>query len=240
MNIIHHRFDTIDSTRLWVKEHSNELDADALTVVSALEQTTGQGKFGRGWVSPHGANILTTLALFTNPAPNLILVWAMAVIEVLEKLNLNPCFKWPNDIQINGKKLGGTLCEITSIKGKNLIALSLGLNVNIDQSQAATIDQPATSLFIETGKNLEIKPLLDEIIEAFLPKLSLFEKSGFTPFAKRFEKFISFKKGQKVRFDNYQQVLEGLFHSVGSDGSIKLELLPDHKIHTFFAGEFLD
>ncbi len=60
------RFDTIDSTHTWGKKNIYTLDLDALTCVSALEQTAGIGRHQRTWLSPKGLNIHATLC-FTLP-----------------------------------------------------------------------------------------------------------------------------------------------------------------------------
>lgn len=232
MEIKYLHFESINSTRLWVKEHEKELKEDTLTVVSALEQTAGQGKFGRVWHSTKGDNILCTVTFFADTAPNIILVWALSAIDVIEKLGLAPRFKWPNDIQIDGKKLGGVLCDKMNT---GLVALSLGLNVNM--SDLSTIDQRATSLFNETGKTFEVDKLLKDIVETFHSKLSLFWEKGFAPFTDRFSELITFQKGEKIHFDDYQKEHIGLFHSIGTDGALILELLPDHKLKRFLSGE---
>ena len=71
----------------------------------------------------------------------------MAVAQALESLQLKPRLKWPNDLLLSGKKVCGILCETT----EGWVVLGIGLNVNMDAEELAQIDQPATSLLIETS-----------------------------------------------------------------------------------------
>ena len=75
--------------------------------------------------------------------------------------------KWPNDLFIGNKKMGGILTEIVD----QVILIGIGLNINTQEGALQEINQPATSLFIETGKLYDLPPLIGEIAETLIQAL---------------------------------------------------------------------
>src|SRR5690606_9971485 len=86
-------------------------------VIVAEEQTAGRGRLGRSWISPFGEGLFASLLLRPPlrpaEAPKLTLVAAVAVQRaVSEVCGLEAKIKWPNDLELNGKKLCGILVEL--------------------------------------------------------------------------------------------------------------------------------
>ena len=80
-------------------------------------QTAGKGRRGRRWVSPFGRNIYLTYGRFIgrqlSELGGLSLVVGMLVVDVLRSMGLERVgLKWPNDIVLDGGKLGGILIEL--------------------------------------------------------------------------------------------------------------------------------
>lgn len=106
-------------------------------VALAEEQTAGRGRAGRGWASPPGLGLWMTLLLRPNPeaatAPFSLLA-GLACAEALDAV-LPPGavrLKWPNDLVVQGRKLGGILCEATW-DGPTMTALVVGVGINVLQ-----------------------------------------------------------------------------------------------------------
>jgi BirA family biotin operon repressor/biotin-[acetyl-CoA-carboxylase] ligase len=103
------------------------------TVVLADEQVVGRGREGRRWHSPPGAGIL--LGYLHRPAQApiagvLALRVGMAVGQALAALGFEPRLKWPNDVVMGDKKVGGILCEArTASGGAGWVGIGVGLNV---------------------------------------------------------------------------------------------------------------
>jgi BirA family biotin operon repressor/biotin-[acetyl-CoA-carboxylase] ligase len=226
-------FTTIDSTNVYAKLHRNEFARDEITCITADEQTAGRGKFNRPWLSPKGANIYATF-FFTLPQSTIHLtslaqVLSFSIAIVLQ--DLNPAIKWPNDIQLSGKKLGGVLCEVIFQPEITAVILGFGLNVNIDADYLKQIDQPATSLLIETGRQWNKQELLEKIQRQFEIDLHTFKQSGFTPFHSLIQSKLSNKL---VRFQDGKNEIVGIYKSLNEDGSLNITL-PDgthQKIYT--------
>jgi BirA family biotin operon repressor/biotin-[acetyl-CoA-carboxylase] ligase len=115
--------------------HSLAADgAEAGTVVLAGEQTGGRGSRGRGWQSPPGGLWLS--ALFRPRAAAGVEVFGLrvglAVANALETLGLGVpvAIKWPNDLMVGDRKVGGILCE-ARWQGESLTWVVAGVGINV-------------------------------------------------------------------------------------------------------------
>jgi BirA family biotin operon repressor/biotin-[acetyl-CoA-carboxylase] ligase len=238
-NCVRIHFDCIDSTNTYAKTHSREFDPDQITCITADEQTAGRGRFQRSWISPPKVNLYTTFYFRLPPkTPHLISlaqVLAFSLASILIQNGLQPRIKWPNDIQLNGKKLSGVLCETFFSEHFVEIFLGIGINVNMEASALADVGQPATSLKIETGKTWDKQKLLHQLEKQFLADLEQFEKSGFFPFHTPFENLLAYR-GQTIRCFDGKKEWVGICYSLTSDGQLNLRL-PDGSMHTVISGE---
>lgn len=160
------KFDTIDSTQLWAINNLDSFDLTDITCISAKQQSTGIGTKGRSWFSPPG-NMYTTFVFKAEQHMNLAQIMSLSLLEVLKKHSISVQLKWPNDIMLGSKKLGGALCNI-----KNDIAL-LGIGMNVNCTNLDHIDQPATSLQIKTGKTWDVDTLIEKLAYQFESDLKL-------------------------------------------------------------------
>ena len=102
------------------------------TVVIADSQTAGKGRAGKRWASPPGRGLWISFLVEGDPdfPPTLVpILVGLAAIRTLERLcpSLRPGIKWPNDIEVEGRKLGGILCEGT---GAGTVVIGVGLNLS--------------------------------------------------------------------------------------------------------------
>ncbi len=161
---------TIGSTNDEAKLLADSGAPEGLLVV-AEEQTAGRGRTGRSWITPLGQAIAISLVLRPNRLPadqatQLTMLAGLAVCQAVEQVTaLRPQLKWPNDILLSGKKVGGLLLE-TALRGDQLdyAVLGLGLNVSFAPPPEA-VDFPATSLQAEAHAEVERLPLLHGILE---------------------------------------------------------------------------
>jgi BirA family biotin operon repressor/biotin-[acetyl-CoA-carboxylase] ligase len=136
-------------------------------LVVAGEQTAGRGRLGRRWLAPAGTSLLCSLQL--RPAvpserlPELTGVAARACAEAIAALTgLEPELKFPNDVLLGGRKVAGILAEAREQR----VVLGLGVNVNVPADELPQeVDLPATSLLVETGRELDRADLLAELLE---------------------------------------------------------------------------
>jgi len=232
MHEIH--FESIDSTSTYAKTYGNAFPSDQITCITADEQTAGHGRFNRPWASPKGVNIYASfyfrLPQNTKHLTSLAQVMTSSMAAVLT--HLNPKIKWPNDIQLNGKKVCGVLCELT-FQGEEVIAiLGVGVNVNMEMSDLQKIDKPATSLKAVTGHTWDQAELLKKLQKQFENDLEKFKKEGFDPFHDFFERSLCYK-GEEIRCFDGKKEWVGTYHSLNEDGGLNIRL-PDQTIHTIY------
>jgi len=120
---------TNDVARAWALE-----GAPAGAVVIAEEQTAGRGRHGRVWMAAPGSSLLLSVVLRPALPPEALarvtLLGAVALAEALAALGLQPGIKWPNDVQLGGRKVAGILAEAVW-EGEALRAVVLGIGVNV-------------------------------------------------------------------------------------------------------------
>jgi BirA family transcriptional regulator, biotin operon repressor / biotin---[acetyl-CoA-carboxylase] ligase len=101
------------------------------TAVLAETQTGGRGREGRGWASPPGGLYLSVLLRPRFPHVSVLpLAGGVAVAEAAAELHVEAALKWPNDVQVAGRKLAGILAEASAgPAGVDWVAVGIGVNV---------------------------------------------------------------------------------------------------------------
>ena len=136
-------------------------------LVTADEQTAGRGRLGRRWLAPAGTSLLCSLQLrptvTSERLPELTGVASRACADAIAALTgLEPELKFPNDLLVRGRKVAGILAEAR----EGRVVLGIGVNVNVSPEQLPQeVELPATSLLVETGRELERAELLAELLK---------------------------------------------------------------------------
>lgn len=207
-------------------------------VVVADEQTAGRGTKGRIWVSPPAQSIHTTLIVRPSASQlsRLSIVSAVAASDAVRQVSsLSPTLKWPNDVQVEQRKLGGILIEAEWRDGSPRYALvGIGLNVNFDPAPwSSVIDRPATSLMVELGERQAREPLLAALYNAFEQRLAQADSDELhQTWADRLDTL-----GQSVTVTRAGgEALNGVATSVASDGALIVQS-ETGATHRLIAGE---
>ena len=145
------------------------------TVVVADRQSAGRGRRGRSWQAPAGKSLLCSIILRPRlapaQAPQLTMLAAVAAVQAIRQLGAPAVIKWPNDILLNGRKLGGILVE-TEISGERLAhaIIGMGINANVPAAGLAALSAQATSLLVETGHSVSRPRLLRLVLDELFPR----------------------------------------------------------------------
>lgn len=187
-------FELIDSTNSWAKNNASFLEQEGLTCVLAEQQTRGKGRYSRRWYSPIGNLYLSLFFSYPDklPFPPYMShqVFAVSAAQLLHKLKIPVRIRWPNDLMLEDKKLGGILTEVFHYEGRVGIVIGTGLNINMTEEQLKKIDQPANSILNYTKKQGEKEFILSSLIDIFRQNLALLEERGFSPFQEEYNSLL--------------------------------------------------
>ena len=242
-------FQTINSTNTYARELAEKSSASG-SVILAEQQTAGRGRRGKNWVSPFAANIYLSIVWdFEQGAQaleGLSLAIGVAVKRALTTHGVQGVkLKWPNDIYVEQKKLGGILLEmIGDPAGHCSVIVGVGLNVTMPASQANAIDQDWTDVTTElqdqqspgAGATVPARNnLAAALISEILPLLSTFQAQGFAAYRDEWQAADAFY-GQAAVISTPKQSIAGIVKGVETNGALRLEL-EGGKIESFIGGE---
>jgi BirA family biotin operon repressor/biotin-[acetyl-CoA-carboxylase] ligase len=217
----------VDSTNRYLLEEY-DLGADGVHGCLAETQTAGRGRRGRTWSSPAGANLylslLRTYASVPKCVEGLSLVAGIAVARALKSLDVRAvALKWPNDIQIGGKKLGGILIETSGASvGSWRVVTGVGINIDMPRDGGTSIDQPWTDLArhgAHPGRNRLAARVLGELIMA----ANQFAESGLETFMGEWQQLDALR-GREVALDGAGGTRWGTARGVDSNGALLVEI----------------
>ena len=162
-------FDVVESTNSEAKRLARQ-GAPEGTLVIAESQTKGRGRLRRLWVSPPGKGLYLSVILRPKIppqwGPRITLTAGVALASALQERGITPGLKWPNDVMIGHRKVGGILTEASY--GKNglfFVVVGVGVNVNTDVKDFPTsIRDLATSLSLSSGKAMSRLGLLQALL----------------------------------------------------------------------------
>ena len=158
-----HRFDAVDSTNTQAKRAAAQ-GAPHGTVIVADQQTGGRGRMGRSFSSPAGMGAYLSVILRPECPPDALMhltcAAGLAAHNAVNRLcGVSADIKWPNDLVVNGKKLGGILTETAFDGHSGLLAYAIvGIGINCLQKPTDFPDEIrniATSLFQLTGTSVD-------------------------------------------------------------------------------------
>lgn len=226
----------VDSTMTLARELADG-GAPAGTVVLADAQSAGRGRLGRSWVSEPGVNLYFTAVL--RPSLELLRQLAMltplAVAEGIEAAaGVTAEIKWPNDVQIGGRKVCGALIDAEVRGEERAVALvGIGINVNFDPTTVPELREIATSLRAALGRPLPREEVLIAVLERMAALLDLCARGGSVREAWK-ERLNTL--GREIALRAGDRIERGRAVDVSDDGGLVLALA-DGSRRVFAAGE---
>lgn len=234
-------FDRVSSTNDVAWQAARRADSDGL-VVLAEEQTAGRGRFGRAWLSPPGGSLLFSLLLLGLPvgdefANRMVMAASLAMAEAVRHvLDLPATIRWPNDLYLHGRKVGGILLESRAGKSGGAgqgpcadVVLGIGLNCNqLPHDLPAPIRQTAGSLAMETGRAVDRTALMRAALERLEARVvGDWESADAAAAARRLhEEYLSFldHEARRVRIRRDGQTMEATVRDVDPLAGLIVEL----------------
>lgn len=224
------RIETVDetgSTNADLIERGRAGEDEGLVLVADM-QREGHGRLGREWVSPIGANILCSVlarpALAPEKVPLLTVAAGLAGRGGIEKATgLVPELKWPNDLMVGGKKLGGILTESVSSGGAvEFAVIGAGINVNWSASDIpAEIKEIATSISEELGGRADRQAILHAYLVELDQAITLLERDEDALISRYREGCSTIGRDVSVRSD--ERLFEGEATGIDAHGRLLVE-----------------
>ncbi|MCF6186067.1 MAG: biotin--[acetyl-CoA-carboxylase] ligase [Desulfobulbaceae bacterium] len=210
------------------------------TVVWALEQSGGRGQYRRRFSSPVGGLYFSLILRPDLPSERLPLVTLAAGVGCCLCLEQNcavaPLLKWPNDLYVNGKKLGGILTEGLPLVGpeRPMVVVGVGLNVNSTSSDYPEELRPAvTTLADTTKKTFDLQRLLESLVDAILHQVHTLKENRVKLLAQWDRR--DYLKEQSMQWSNGRSVISGIGQGVQSDGRYSM-IDASGVLHSILAG----
>ena len=230
-----HLFDHVDSTNT-IARRQIESQVGSGYVCMAEMQTQGRGRLGRQWVSPFGRNMyLSAIWEFQGGAvvlEGLSLAVGVAMCRAIKSFGVEDVMlKWPNDILLGGRKVGGILLEMLG-DPVGCCQVVIGVGINFAMPEEAAIDQPWSDL--GGHKTVTRNALAGRVLSELLPLLSSYADTGFQHYKPEWEGYDA-HHGKKVQLLTPGKVVEGIASGVSDSGAICLEI--DGKRSFFSGGE---
>jgi BirA family transcriptional regulator, biotin operon repressor / biotin---[acetyl-CoA-carboxylase] ligase len=216
-----HFFKT-DSTNRVAMELGHAGEAEGAVVI-AEEQTAGRGRAGRTWHSERGTGLYFTLLLRPRlspaQAPLLTMLAGIAAHSAISaQTGVAPELKWPNDLLLGSRKIGGILTEMHAEPSQvRFVIIGCGINVN-QENFPAELSDVATSLRRETGRSHSRLELLVRLLAEFETDYNRFLREGPAVVIERFQQVSTFANGKRVRVDNGVHSYAGVTAGLSPEG----------------------
>ena len=230
----------IDSTNEEAKRHIDKGVVCHGSVIWARQQTAGKGRLGRVWESPNVGNVYFSMIIEPDYAraslPQYSPFMACVLVSVISWYFDNPSevqYKWPNDILISGKKVGGILLELYGA-GKNQ-RLIIGIGINVETAPRKTFF-PATSMREEGITDANDLNIINRILSEYDVWWQFWHDKGFPLLIKELKKSL-YGVGKMVRVQfTPDKSIDGICRGIDDNGFLLLE---DNQgqIKTYHAGD---
>jgi BirA family biotin operon repressor/biotin-[acetyl-CoA-carboxylase] ligase len=205
------------------------------SIAGAEQQTAGQGRLGRTWLSEPTHGLYCTFVLRPDVPPQqmpvVTLALGLAVADTVRLLGGVECdLKWPNDVLVGKRKLAGILTQYQ----EGAVLAGIGINVNqprFPEDLAAV----ATSLRIETGREHRREPMLVYLAGAVDSYTRTLVTGGVDPIRRLFAAASSWVDGRRVTVDAPDGLITGTTAGLTREGFLEVQR-DDGTVVTVHAG----
>ena len=233
-------YETVGSTNTVAAELFEKTSEGA--VVLADGQEKGRGRLGRTWISPAGVNIHMSVILRPKielrDATLITIMAAVACATGLRKATgLDVSIKWPNDLTVSGRKLGGILTDLKTEKGTIVAAIvGIGINVNSDTDAfPGEVNKIATSVKKETGNLYSREEIAIAVLDEMNKWYTILQGGDNNMLLSEWKRLTS-TLGKKVAVIVGEETLNGVAEAIDDEGRLLLKL-PSGEIKRISSGD---
>lgn len=212
--------DSVSSTNTWLREQP----AAAVCQLAITDwQGAGRGRHEREWLSPPGRQLTFSVRRDVTEGPwpwqGLALAVGVEIAEAIEGLGIPVRLKWPNDLWLNGAKLGGILVELDAASdGPSSIIVGVGLNEFLTRAERDGLDRPVSDLSAYAASYTRLQ-LLYALIERLIRLLNEYAARGLEAWIDRWHR-LDLLNGQEVRFELAGRQVTGIAQGIDAQGCL--------------------
>jgi BirA family transcriptional regulator, biotin operon repressor / biotin---[acetyl-CoA-carboxylase] ligase len=197
-----HVYDSLESTNSWLSGRLREGAATGGEVCLAETQTAGRGRRGRSWNSPAGGSLYLSLAwraLREDPDSGAAtLAIGVAVADALNEIaGAQVGLKWPNDLYVDKRKLGGILVELVNRGNERYWVVGIGINLSAPQMDPAPSPWPAGLDEFWSAAAQNRNHLAGAVVDYVLQACARYEDAGFAVLQQRWSAY-DLTRGQEI------------------------------------------
>lgn len=219
--------------------------ADRPRLVFAEIQRAGRGRRGRSWIAPFGSGLTFSMGWTFTETPaglsSLSLAVGAALVRRLRDLGADQAMlKWPNDLLVFGRKLGGLLIQLRAESGAGASAvIGLGLNLQLSEATRAGIERPGVLAVADLAEAIHgplpgRNALAASLAAAMLDALQRFAAGGFDPFIEDWRSFDALRDAPVMLLQGDERI-EGIARGADRDGALLLEV--GSRLERFYSGD---
>lgn len=218
-------FESLGSTQDEIKSGIDQKIYSHGSIVRALRQSAGRGRYARVWDDGGAGNLAVSIAL--KPDINLLqwgsfsLVTGLSLVEAIDLDGL--ILKWPNDILLGGQKVGGILCEVY----QDYFIIGMGVNVAHAPDGAACL-----------GGAFHAEDLLDQFVNVLKENYRYWNQYGFDQVLEKRWQDRAYPIGSNMSVKIADHHYHGIFKGLGDFGSLLLGL-DDGRIKIITSGDIV-
>lgn len=221
----------VNSTQSWAHDAGGKRGS----VFLADFQTGGYGRLRREWESPAGKNVMMTFLDAPPADPSLVsqltLVAGVACARALKECGTPVYLKWPNDLYVQKKKIGGILCESN---GKT-VRVGIGINVNSSAEEFTKELQPLlTSMSAETAREKSREAVIAAILNHYEVARERYDRLGVDTILEDWSG-LTFPLGTAITIQQDGTVERALYKGLSPEGYLLADV--SGKIVTVIAGD---
>ena len=206
-------FETISSTNDEAKKYLNKHNQHGYVIITK-NQTNGRGRRDNKWFSVPNKSLTFSIIINQNKIKNnqlLSIIPAVAITKAIKQnSNLQCNIKWPNDIMLNNKKIGGILIETKF----DYAVIGIGLNVNENYNDLnINIENNSSSLRINKLPVIKLEILLANI-------LNVLEECCNQKNENLINEWLNFCShiNKKIKFHENNHIVSGIFKGINQNG----------------------
>lgn len=229
---------TVSSTNTYLLDVLSKSTPPEGTAVLADYQEAGRGQIGSIWHSEPEKNLLCSILLYPNTLQAedqflLAQITSLTLIDVLTPICPQISIKWPNDLYLEDRKLGGILIQNQWL-GSSLKSSIIGIGLNVNQQSFPIRDIHPHSLRLFTGQDHSVFDLFQQILAALDHRVEQWRSGDADEIRKEYAQYL-YALGQPFVFEDLLRSNDftGIIHGVNKNGALRVEELSSGRIFTF-------